>query len=199
MDDDKRNALKKKMAERMNSASERLSKNLGGRIPGKSPTQRMHLSDKDQLSWEILGTKFEGETDSDTNPIGTFSDFGNDAPAIADRPLAPVGMWRCIVNSDLVSIDLIATIAPNGTLMGRGTIIYVMTNYVYNVSGQGDWRAMPPDASSPSWLFHFRMHPSNHSIFSWFARPTETPGLLLRRFVVPDSGAVIETSCKRIS
>jgi len=84
-------------------------------------------------------------------------------------------------------------------LSGKGTIVYLATSRIIHVQGPGDWTALPPDASSPEWLFKFRMHPSSkHAIFSWYARPTESPNHMRRRFVMPDQSGIVETSCERI-
>ncbi len=114
------------------------------------------------------------------------------------QPAAPVGVWRCVVNSSVVSIDLQMQVNPDRTLAGRGTIIYVGTSSVYNVQGYGDWTALPPDASSPNWLYKFRMNPPNHAIFSWFAGPTGTPGNLYNVFQDQNDGSLVETACQRI-
>ena len=118
-------------------------------------------------------------------------------PAFAQQPAAPLGVWRCVVNSPAVSIDLMMQVGPGGQLGGRGTIVYPSTGRIFNVEGPGDWTLMPPDASGPNWLFKFRMAPQNHAIFSWFASPTQTPGILYNQFRDPQTGGIIETSCQR--
>ncbi|GAA6198858.1 hypothetical protein [Aquicoccus sp. SU-CL01552] len=122
--------------------------------------------------------------------------------AAAAQQAAPVpnlaGMWRCVSNSQTVSIDLQLQVYPNQQLQGRGTIVYVNTSRIYNVQGAGTWSIAPPDAQVPQWLIRFQLAPQNHAIFSIFARPTGDPYSLYNLFQDPQSGSVVETSCARI-
>ena len=113
-------------------------------------------------------------------------------------PQAPVGLWDCVVNSNVVSITLRMQTMPNRTLVGQGKIIYVQTGYVYNVQGNGDWSALPPDPGSNQWLFKFRMFPQNHAIFTWFAGPTSDFNYLANTFHNPQTGSTVQTNCQRV-
>lgn len=202
MTEDKFDSLRQRVEARRLAASRKLQQTLGK--PG-SLTQRGAPSATsappsagapvDQARHQAASAPFQG--DVETDPIGAPTIYGADPAAETKRPDAPTGKWRCIVHSNVVSIDLMANIAPDGSLSGQGTIIYVATNRIFQVSGQGDWSLLPPDPSSPNWLFKFRLQPSNHPIFSWFASPTQSPTHLYNRFVVPNNGGVVETNCER--
>lgn len=113
------------------------------------------------------------------------------------QPAPPVGVWNCVVNSPVVSIELQMQVNHSGGLAGRGTIVYNGTSAIYQVQGYGDWVALPPDGSTNNWLFKFRMHPQNHAIFSWFAAPTGSPGYLYNVYRTPQNETV-ETACQQI-
>nr|WP_070959215.1 hypothetical protein [Hyphomonas sp. Mor2] len=197
MTDDKFDSLRQRVEARRLAASRKLQQTLGksGSLAQSSapPTADTPV---DQVRLQAASAPFQG--DVETVPIGAPTPYGDEPAVAAKRPDAPTGRWRCIVHSSVVSIDLIANIAADGSLSGQGTIIYVATNRIYQVSGQGDWTALPPDPSSPNWLFKFRLQPSNHAIFSWFATPTSSPNHMTNRFVVPNNGGVVETNCERI-
>ncbi|MEL7099138.1 MAG: hypothetical protein AAGM84_09955 [Pseudomonadota bacterium] len=112
----------------------------------------------------------------------------------------PAGYWRCVSNSQVVSIDLELQVAPNQQLQHRGSIIYVQTNRVFQVQGFGRWAVIPPDQPGQSPLVHFQMQPAagNHAIFSVYARPTGNPNFMNNRFQNPQTGNLIETSCQRL-
>jgi len=124
--------------------------------------------------------------------------LGTAAAAAQGMPSPPVGVWGCVVNSAPVTIELQMEVAPNQSLFGRGTIVYNGTSAIYQVQGQGDWSALPPDQFVPHWNFKFRMFPSNHAIFSWFAGPTDSPNHLYNFFTNPQTGDQVETACQRI-
>lgn len=191
MTDDKIDSLRKRVTERREAASRRLKETISGKKP---PPERAAI--RDQATLQAAGAAFSEH--AETDPIGAGATYGFGNETVAERPAAPVGRWRCIVHSSVVSIDLVASIVQDGSLSGQGSIIYVGTNRLFNVSGQGDWTALPPDSSSTNWLFKFRLQPANHAIFSWFAAPTSSPNHLYNRFVVPDNGSVVETNCERI-
>lgn len=197
MTEDRSESLRKRVTERREAASRKLQETLGKSTPLAQPAAPSAPSGAvmDQARLQAASALFDGEVETD--PIGTPTIYGADPANTTERPAAPTGSWRCIVHSNIVSIDLAANVAENGTLSGQGTIIYVATNRIYNVSGQGDWSILPPDPSSPNWLFKFRLQPSNHPIFSWFASPTKSPRHLYSRFVVPNNGGVVETNCER--
>lgn len=197
MTDDKIESLKRRVAERREAASRKLKETLGGRLPSQpSQAARTASPGMDQATMQAAGAMFGEPTETD--PIGARTRYGTETAPTSARPAAPTGKWRCIVNSRIVSIDLIANVSENGSLSGQGTIVYVATNRIYQVSGQGDWTALPPDPTSPKWLFKFRLQPSNHPIFSWFAARTESANHLNSRFVVPNNGGVVETNCERV-
>jgi hypothetical protein len=112
-------------------------------------------------------------------------------------PQPPVGFWNCVVNAPWGGIQLVMQVAPDNTLIGEGNIIYAGTSGNYQVRGNGDWIAFPPEPGSPSWLYKFRMFPQNHAIFSWFVRPTGDPDNLYNTWQDPQTGAVTETACQR--
>ena len=125
------------------------------------------------------------------------------APAVARaqlQPSDPSGLWRCVMNSNVVSIDLQMQVYGNQTLQHQGSIVYVQTGRIFNVRGGGRWLLSPPDQSSNQYQFGFQMHPAegNHAIFSIFARPTGDPNFLNNRFQEPQGGSIVETACQRI-
>jgi len=196
MNHEKIKSLKKRVAERREAASQKFKESVADRasLAGhKAPPKP--LATLDRASLQAASAMFGAPTDTD--PIGAQSVYGADTEKTVKRPAAPTGQWRCVVNSNVVSIDLIANISENGELSGQGTIVYVATNRIYQVSGKGDWMALPPDPNTTDWLFKFRLQPSNHPIFSWFASPTESPNHMQNRFVIPNGGGVVETNCER--
>ncbi|MEP5729675.1 MAG: hypothetical protein ABJL67_09885 [Sulfitobacter sp.] len=116
------------------------------------------------------------------------------------QPTNIVGYWRCVSNSDIVSIDLQLQINPDNSLYGEGSIVYVQTSRIFNVRGPGRWLLGPPDASSPEYLYSFQLHPmdGNHAIFSIYARPTGAPNGLYNYWYNPQTGGATETSCQRL-
>ena len=197
MKDDEIEALRKRVADRRAAASRKLKDTLGGRVSvGRHQVPPGNTSHFDQTTMQAASAiLYEG---AETDLIGAATQFGADAEAVPGRPAAPTGRWRCIVSSDVVSIDLVASISEGGALSGQGSLVYVATNRIYEVTGQGDWTALPPDPGSENWLFKFRLQPSNHAIFSWFASPTQSPRHLHNRFVLPDNRGVVETNCEQI-
>lgn len=197
MTDDKVESLKKRVAERREAASRKLKENLGQQT---SPERRdpilPPLAGFDQASLQAASSILAAPNDIDHT--GAQALYGAEAEKPPQRPASPTGRWRCVVNSNVVSIDLIANISENGELSGQGTIVYVATNRIYEVSGKGDWTALPPDTEAKDWLFKFRLQPSTHAIFSWFAAPTDSPNHMQNRFVVPHGGGTVETNCERI-
>lgn len=197
MTDDKVESLKKRVAERREAASRKLKENLGRQ---SSPERRdpilPPLAEFDQASLQAASSILAAPNDIDHT--GAQALYGAEGENPPQRPAAPTGRWRCVVNSNVVSIDLIANISENGELSGQGTIVYVSTNRIYEVSGKGDWTALPPDTEAKDWLFKFRLQPSTHAIFSWFAAPTDSPNHMQNRFVVPHGGGTVETNCERI-
>ncbi|MEM6555415.1 MAG: hypothetical protein AAF642_06045 [Pseudomonadota bacterium] len=194
MTDDNIENLRKRVNDRREAASAKLREALG-----KSPSTRQTESPPhaDQASLQAASAMFQQS--SAMAAVGNHPTYGDETTPSSDKPAAPTGQWRCSVNSPIVSIDLMANIAKDGSLSGQGTIIYVATNRMFQVSGKGDWTLLPPDQSSEDWLFKFRLHPSNHAIFSWFASPTDSPNHMSNRFVSPNTGGVVETRCERQS
>lgn len=107
------------------------------------------------------------------------------------------GMWRCVSNSQVVSIDVYLQVYPNQQLQGQGTIVYPATARIYNVQGAGSWSVAPPDPQNAQWLIRFQLVPQNHAAFSIFARPTGAPNGLYNLFYNPQTGNTVETSCAR--
>ena len=124
------------------------------------------------------------------------------APAAAQLvtpPAAPVGLWQCTVNSSNYGLELEMEIGGDGTLYARGLVIYHgLQNPFTQVSGFGDWVALPPDQGSDQYLFKFRMFPEaqNHPIVTWYARPAG-PGIMYNVFYPPGTGDVVETQCSK--
>ena len=114
------------------------------------------------------------------------------------QPTNPAGIWRCVVNSNIVSIDMTYQINPDFSLAGQGSIVYIATSRIYQVQGYGRWSASPPDASSNQWLYRLQIAPQNHAMFSVFPRPTNDPNFMNNVFQDPQTGGVTETSCQRI-
>lgn len=117
-------------------------------------------------------------------------------PAFA-QPAAPTGSWRCVANSQKGTVDLNLQVAPNGQLSGNGSVIYAGSYTAYNIQGNGDWTALPPDMNSNEWLFKFRLHPSNHPIVVIYARPTNDPNFLSNVYYNPQDGTTVRTSCQK--
>ncbi|MEO0936541.1 MAG: hypothetical protein AAFY38_00130 [Pseudomonadota bacterium] len=119
---------------------------------------------------------------------------------VAAQQMNPAGYWRCVSNSQIVSIDLELQIAPNQQLQHRGSIIYVQTNRVFQVQGFGRWSLLPDDQTGQGPAFQFQMQPAagNHAIFSIFARPTNDPRFLSNSFYNPQTGTTTNTSCQRL-
>ncbi|MEM5518678.1 hypothetical protein WNY37_17100 [Henriciella sp. AS95] len=197
MSDDKLEALRKRMADRQDAVSRSMNQNFGARMssPPASDQSSQNINSEQASLQDENAMAFEA-ANAETMAAHLGSDPENRAPT--GRPPAPTGKWRCISNSPVVSIDLIANIAEGGGLSAQGTVVYVATSRIYEVSGQGSWTLMPPDHTSPNWLFNFRLIPSNHAIFRWFASPTDSPNHLHNRFVSPRTGHVIDTRCERI-
>ncbi|MEM6654119.1 MAG: hypothetical protein AAGA72_01760 [Pseudomonadota bacterium] len=192
MTDDNIGNLRKRVNERRQAASAKLKEALGK--PSSAPQAGAHTH-PDQASRQAASAMFQQDmaASADENPFT----YGEETAPSTDKPAAPTGQWKCVVNSPIVSIDLVANIAEDGSLSGQGTIIYVSTNRMFQVSGKGDWILLPPDPSSEDWLFKFRLHPTNHAIFSWFASPTDSPNHMANRFVSPSTGGVVVTRCER--
>lgn len=197
MTDDKVESLKKRVTERREAASRTLKANLGRQasLERRGPILPP-LAGFNQASLQAASSILAAPTNFEDT--GTQALYGAEADKPPERPAAPTGRWRCVVNSNVVSIDLIANISENGELSGQGTIVYVATNRIYEVSGKGDWTALPPDPEAKDWLFKFRLQPSTHAIFSWFAAPTDSPNHMQNRFIVPYGGGTVETNCERI-
>ena len=192
MTDDNIENLRKRVNERRQAASAKLRDALGKPSHSSSTVRN---PPKDQVSLQAASANIQQDMTKAAADIPT--NYGDETTPSSDKPAAPTGQWRCVVNSPIVSIDLVANIAEDGSLSGQGTIIYVATNRMFQVSGKGDWTLLPPDQSSEDWLFKFRLHPSNHAIFSWFASPTDSPNHMTNRFVSPSTGGVVETRCER--
>ena len=123
------------------------------------------------------------------------------APLAAQvQPGNPAGLWRCIVNSSVTSIDLYLQVAPNQTLLHQGSVVYVNTGRIYNVRGAGRWLLLPPDATANHYTFRFQIQPmdGNHAIFSIFAGFLGDPNFLGHTFVNNQTGQSTDTRCQRI-
>ncbi|MEO0466293.1 MAG: hypothetical protein AAF216_07100 [Pseudomonadota bacterium] len=121
------------------------------------------------------------------------------APAAAQSlPINPVGQWRCISNSQTVSIDMMYNVGQGGQLSGQGSIVYAGTWRSFNVAGYGRWLAAPPDHTSNQWLLSFQILPQNHASFTVYARPTNDPNALYNSFYNQQTGGTTETSCARV-
>lgn len=194
MSDEKFDSLKKRVADRIDSLTKSLDQNLSKHVSGDRLKALPPGLDQTSLQTEsaILG---EGAGNTHLMPSQLH---GGDLMGATGSLLSLAGQWRCVVNSNIVAIDLIANVQANGTLFGQGTIVYIATNRIYKVKGPGDWTVLPPDQSSPDEMIKFRLQPSNHAIFSWFAKQTGAPNHLRNRFVVANNGGVVETACERI-
>ncbi|MHA7901486.1 MAG: hypothetical protein ACX94B_16615 [Henriciella sp.] len=192
MSEDKYRSMKDQAAKRLAEATQRLGRRLEPSFTDSTePEQPIEPRSLDRIALQAATLSPFEQSQRDAGALG------DDETAIPPRPAAPVGSWRCIVSSKWVSIDLVANIAEDESLTAQGTLIYPATNKMFQVSGSGNWLALPPDDTSSNWLFQFRLQPSNHAIFSWFAGPTDSPNHLYNRFVSPNSGNVVETHCER--
>lgn len=117
-----------------------------------------------------------------------------------NQPGPPVGLWRCVVNSPIVSIDLQMQVTPGQYLEAQGSIVYVETGRIYQVRGPGRWLLNPPGTEAPGWLYSFQMQPAdgNHAMFSWFAAPTGDPRYLANTWQNPQTGQIVQTNCQRL-
>ena len=192
MSEDKYRSMKNQAAKRLAEATQRLGGQLGR--SSTHATEQQHPVKTGSLDRIALQAASLSPFMLSQRHAGILGDEETTTP---ERPAAPVGSWRCIVSSKWVSIDLLANIAENESLTAQGTLIYPTTNKMFEVSGSGNWMALPPDDTSSNWLFQFRLQPSNHAIFSWFAGPTDSPNHLYNRFVSPNTGSVVETHCER--
>ncbi|MEQ9447308.1 MAG: hypothetical protein RLN70_00185 [Rhodospirillaceae bacterium] len=196
MSDDRLEAMRKRMADRLKASSQGLSNKLSGRVTGPSPTaQTTPTAIVSQASLQAGNELFFAAAQLEAR-VGA-SRYGDGDATTLTPPPPPTGQWRCIVESPYVSIDLVANISEGHTLTAQGTLIYTGTLRVYEVSGPGDWLAMPPDKDSTKWLFSFMLKPSTHAVFRWFASPTDSPNHLHNRWVHPETGQVVETWCER--
>ena len=202
MSSDKFEDLRKRVSDRLSSASQRVNQNLSGRGPGQVPTSQPQVQppqpDFSGQAGLQAGSAMLFETMAAASQAAAPNYVGEDDNTKPERPPAPKGKWRCIVESPVVTIDLMADVSEDGSLSARGTLIYVVTNKIFEVDGKGTWVAMPPDKHSSKWLFNFMIEPSTHPIFRWFASPTDSPNHLKNRFVSRETGNVVETRCERV-
>lgn len=123
--------------------------------------------------------------------------FALACPTPGAAQVDPTGVWRCVMNSVAVSIDVQYQIAPDGSLFGQGGIIYNGTSASYQVQGNGRWSAgVSPETGQ--FTYQFQLLPPNHAAFSIFAEWTGDPNALyqLRPNVV--QGGQTETACQRL-
>lgn len=204
MSDDKRESLRQRVTGRRQAAREKLNKTIGGVLNTGPAASAPPPARFDQATLQAASAMIDVQTEA--GALGGLPMFGEDtAPDTntptdnaPDRPAAPTGSWRCIVHSRVVVIDLVANISEDETLSAQGTLLYPVTNKIYEVSGKGYWTVFPPDSSSPKWLFKFTLQPSTHAIFSWFANPTDSPNHMTNRFVLPEDRGVVETNCEKV-
>ena len=202
MSKDRLEQLRKRMEDRLASVSQKLKQNpsrqSSSEMPAGQPLQHHHSLNAAGTQASLQsGSAMMFDAASAALPATAMrADAQNDA--VPGRPEPLSGSWRCIVNSPVVSIDLVADTTPDGGLSARGSLIYVATYKVYEIDGKGSWTLMPPDEDSTKWLFDFRLIPSTHPIFHWFASPTDSPAHLHNRFYPRGTNSVVETSCERI-
>ena len=194
MSDEKFDSLKKRLADRVDSLTQSLDQNLSKHVSSDRLKALPPGLDQSSLQTE---SAIMGEGAGNT-PLTPSQLHGGNLMGATGPSISLAGQWRCVVNSNIVAIDLIANVQANGTLYGQGTIVYIATSRIYKVKGPGDWTVLPPDQSSPDELIKFRLQPSNHAIFSWFARQTGTPNHLRHRFVPANNAGFVETACERI-
>ncbi len=126
-------------------------------------------------------------------------------PAIAQQ-FQLFGKWSCTVRSDSnapalnYGLEVEVQINPDRTLHATGMVIYTqLRNSVQKVEGFGDWTVLPPDAQNPTELLKMRMHPPNHAIITWFARPVGV-GIMYNLYEPPPQNGVVtrvETQCSK--
>ncbi|UYV39104.1 hypothetical protein N4R57_08905 [Rhodobacteraceae bacterium D3-12] len=109
----------------------------------------------------------------------------------------PAGQWRCIVNSPIVSIDLLLNAQP-GNVTTQGSLIYVQTNKVYDITGQASWTWGPAD-DGQGLFTRIQVYPAkDHATFSVFARYMGDPNHLWNTWQNPQTGQTVDTRCQRI-
>lgn len=109
----------------------------------------------------------------------------------------PAGKWRCVVNSPIVSIDLLLDAQP-GNVSTQGSLIYVQTHKVYDIAGQANWTWGP--AEDGQGLFtRIQVFPAkDHATFSVFARYMGDPNHLWNVWQNPQTGQTVDTRCQRV-
>lgn len=115
--------------------------------------------------------------------------------ALADHELS--GMWRCVLNSAPVSIDVQVQFQPDGSAYAQGTYIINGTTAFYQIQGPGRYTYGPAESPPPGSIYRIQIAPGNVATFSMFVRPTGQPGMLYNTFRPPEGG-VVETSCGRL-
>jgi hypothetical protein len=115
--------------------------------------------------------------------------------AFADHELS--GMWRCVLNSAPVSIDLQVQFQPDGSAFAQGTYILNGTSGFYQIQGPGRYIYGPADEPPPGMIYRIQFAPGNVATFSMFVRPTQTPGMLYNTYA-PPGGGIVETACQRL-
>ena len=122
--------------------------------------------------------------------------------ALACLPLSatgqsnPAGLWRCVMNSVAVSIDVQYQIAPDRSLVGQGTVVFSGTSAIYQVQGAGRWSA----GGSPEtgrFTYAFQLLPPNHASFTLFTEPTGDPNAYYQLRQNLSQGGQAETACQR--
>ena len=115
----------------------------------------------------------------------------------AQAQVNPTGIWRCVMNSVAVSIDVTVQVNPDSSLLGQGTIVYNSTSAIYQIRAGGRWMA----GTSPEtgrFTYQFALQPSNHASFSLFTEPTGDPYALYQVRPNRAQGGMTETACSRL-
>ena len=115
--------------------------------------------------------------------------------AVADHEL--FGLWRCVLNSAPVSIDVQVQFQPDGSAYAQGTYIINGTSAFHQIEGPARYTYGPADEAPPGPIYRIQIVPGNVATFSMFVRPTGQPGMLYNTYY-PPSGGVMETSCARL-
>jgi len=119
--------------------------------------------------------------------------------AAAQQLPAPVGLWRCVMNSAPASIDLQVQIAPDGSLFGQGSYILNQTSFFQQIQAPGRWLTIPAgEPEFPNGGYQLSFVPPNVASFSLFLQPTTTPGNLYNLWQNPQTGDRVETACQKL-
>ncbi|MCA0921657.1 hypothetical protein [Pseudooceanicola nanhaiensis] len=113
--------------------------------------------------------------------------------AATAQSFSPVGVWRCIMESVVVLMDVVYQLNPDGSLAGQGSILYKQTSSgFYQLQGYGRWLANPTTG-----MVTIQLVPQNHSAFSIEVMPQQDPSFMYYNAPNTFSGGMTQTTCQR--